>query len=509
MLRLHPRLAPIKVAVLPLSKNEKLVPVADEVAGAAAAALHDRRRHGGLDRPPLPAPGRDRHAAVRHRRLRHPRRPGGHRPRPRHDGAGPGADRRAARRTRRSRLRQHERRLRTTSVLGVEPGSVAATRSATRTSERVDGARSAHARRRASSDAQLAGQPARRPQRARRVERARPTRSSAALRRAHRRRGTTATVDDDDDARRRRRHDEPASAAQLTGWRKLHRAAAAEAAGGRRRRTASRRRGRSTEPPIPITPAMRLPAAPLAGDGARVDSRLLVSTCVVLLVDRRASSRRSVPDHRPDRLPERETDALDRHRRRASTGSTTRTSDRRRRDQPRRRRPSSERSAEARPQTPSRRTTLSTTATTTRRRDDRIDDNADASRTRPTSSATTSAAPVTARDLVVLVLALLYLVPVDRVAGRTLGKRWSQDPGRARRRPPVGWCAALAALRRPDRWSRSLHPDRSGRCSGLGLVLSGLPRPRTVRASTTARADDRRRRARIAAIDASERWSKR
>ncbi len=33
VLRLHPRLAPIKVAVLPLSKNEKLVPVADEVAG--------------------------------------------------------------------------------------------------------------------------------------------------------------------------------------------------------------------------------------------------------------------------------------------------------------------------------------------------------------------------------------------------------------------------------------------------------------------------------------------
>ena len=32
LLRLHPRLAPIKVAVLPLSKNEKLVPLADEVA---------------------------------------------------------------------------------------------------------------------------------------------------------------------------------------------------------------------------------------------------------------------------------------------------------------------------------------------------------------------------------------------------------------------------------------------------------------------------------------------
>ena len=38
VLRLHPRLAPIKVAVLPLSKNERLVPVADEVAGGAAVA---------------------------------------------------------------------------------------------------------------------------------------------------------------------------------------------------------------------------------------------------------------------------------------------------------------------------------------------------------------------------------------------------------------------------------------------------------------------------------------
>jgi glycyl-tRNA synthetase len=33
VLRLHPRLAPIGVAVLPLSKNDRLVPVADEVAG--------------------------------------------------------------------------------------------------------------------------------------------------------------------------------------------------------------------------------------------------------------------------------------------------------------------------------------------------------------------------------------------------------------------------------------------------------------------------------------------
>ena len=39
LLRLHPRLAPIKVAVLPLSKNERLVPVADEVAAVLRAEL--------------------------------------------------------------------------------------------------------------------------------------------------------------------------------------------------------------------------------------------------------------------------------------------------------------------------------------------------------------------------------------------------------------------------------------------------------------------------------------
>jgi glycyl-tRNA synthetase len=39
ILRLHPRLAPIKVAVLPLSKNEKLVPLADEVASSLRGEL--------------------------------------------------------------------------------------------------------------------------------------------------------------------------------------------------------------------------------------------------------------------------------------------------------------------------------------------------------------------------------------------------------------------------------------------------------------------------------------
>src|SRR6185436_15812933 len=37
LLRLDPRLAPIKVAVLPLSKNEQLVPLAGEIAASLRA----------------------------------------------------------------------------------------------------------------------------------------------------------------------------------------------------------------------------------------------------------------------------------------------------------------------------------------------------------------------------------------------------------------------------------------------------------------------------------------
>ena len=66
VLRLDPRLAPIKVAVLPLSQNEKLMPGGRRGRGDAAPALHDRRRRRGCDRPALPPPGRGRHAAVRH-----------------------------------------------------------------------------------------------------------------------------------------------------------------------------------------------------------------------------------------------------------------------------------------------------------------------------------------------------------------------------------------------------------------------------------------------------------
>ena len=88
VLRLDRRLAPNQVAVLPLSRNEKLVPLAGRHRERAAAALHDRRRRRGVDRPALPAPGRGRDAVVRHHRLRLARRRGRHRARPRHDGAG-------------------------------------------------------------------------------------------------------------------------------------------------------------------------------------------------------------------------------------------------------------------------------------------------------------------------------------------------------------------------------------------------------------------------------------
>ena len=71
VLRLHNRLAPIKVAVLPLSRNEKLTPDGPGARRHAAPALPGRLRRRGRDRPALPPPGRSRHAAVRHRRLRH------------------------------------------------------------------------------------------------------------------------------------------------------------------------------------------------------------------------------------------------------------------------------------------------------------------------------------------------------------------------------------------------------------------------------------------------------
>ena len=86
--------------MLPLSKNDTLVPVAREVLGLLQPRRHVRLRRHPVDRPPLPPPGRGRHAVLRHRRLRVARGPGRDRARPGHDRAGPGAHRRPRRRDR-------------------------------------------------------------------------------------------------------------------------------------------------------------------------------------------------------------------------------------------------------------------------------------------------------------------------------------------------------------------------------------------------------------------------
>ena len=64
-----------------------------------AHALERRLRRRERDRPPLPAPGRDRHALLRDHRLRDARRPGGHGARARLDEAGAGRHRQPRRRT--------------------------------------------------------------------------------------------------------------------------------------------------------------------------------------------------------------------------------------------------------------------------------------------------------------------------------------------------------------------------------------------------------------------------
>ena len=97
VLRLHPSLAPYQVAVLPLSKNEQLVPISDKVAADLRTALHDRRRPLRRDRPALPAPGRGGHPLLRDDRLRHAGGQRGYRARPRLDGPGPGLTRPARR----------------------------------------------------------------------------------------------------------------------------------------------------------------------------------------------------------------------------------------------------------------------------------------------------------------------------------------------------------------------------------------------------------------------------
>ena len=68
VLKLHPRLAPVKVAVLPHLRKDGLPEVAQRGLRRAARADAERVRRGRLDRQALPPPGRDRHAVLRHDR---------------------------------------------------------------------------------------------------------------------------------------------------------------------------------------------------------------------------------------------------------------------------------------------------------------------------------------------------------------------------------------------------------------------------------------------------------
>ena len=70
VLKLHPKLAPVKVAVLPLVSKDGMPERAREVFEDLRRKLGSRVRRGRLDRQALPPPGRDRHAVGRDDRRR-------------------------------------------------------------------------------------------------------------------------------------------------------------------------------------------------------------------------------------------------------------------------------------------------------------------------------------------------------------------------------------------------------------------------------------------------------
>ena len=99
VLRLHPRLAPNKAAVLPLVSKDGLPEKARADLRRAAHPHAHRVRRGRLDRQALPPPGRDRHPLGHHRRPPDDGRRHRHPARPRLAGADAGADCGAGRRT--------------------------------------------------------------------------------------------------------------------------------------------------------------------------------------------------------------------------------------------------------------------------------------------------------------------------------------------------------------------------------------------------------------------------
>ncbi len=97
VLRLHPQLAPVKAAILPLVRKDGQPELAREVFLDLRERMQTRVRRGRSDRPPLPPSGRDRHAVGDHDRPPDARGPHGDRPQPRRPHAGADGDRRSRR----------------------------------------------------------------------------------------------------------------------------------------------------------------------------------------------------------------------------------------------------------------------------------------------------------------------------------------------------------------------------------------------------------------------------
>ena len=95
VLRLHPALAPVKVAVLPLLRKDGHPELARAVYEDLRRHVKRRVRRGRRDRPALSPPGRDRHPVRDHDRPPVARGRHGHAARPRHARAGARAGRRA------------------------------------------------------------------------------------------------------------------------------------------------------------------------------------------------------------------------------------------------------------------------------------------------------------------------------------------------------------------------------------------------------------------------------
>ena len=95
VLRLHPRLAPVKAAVLPLVGKDGQPELAREIYEAVRERVQAEYDDGRSDRQALPPPGRDRHAVLCDDRPPEPRGPHRHAARARLARTGAPADRRA------------------------------------------------------------------------------------------------------------------------------------------------------------------------------------------------------------------------------------------------------------------------------------------------------------------------------------------------------------------------------------------------------------------------------